>query len=114
MTRRLQADPPALPDLIAICDRLQERATTIERLQREQDADLRDVLRLAERTRQRDPFARDSLRLLSVAELSELTGLSADALYKLVQRGELPMRKVGGSLRIGVQEYREWWRGRAS
>lgn len=100
--------PPTPPDLGAICARLISRAASIEQLQREQDTDLRDVLRLVERVRQADAHDTTALRLLSMTELAELSGVSRATLYRLADTGELPARKVGGSWRISVADYRAW------
>lgn len=100
--------PPIPADLGEVCARLIDRAARIEQLQREQDADLRDAVRLAERARQADAHDPASLRLLSMTELAELSGVSRATLYRLADSGELPAKKIGGSWRISVAEYRVW------
>ncbi|MCB0216900.1 MAG: helix-turn-helix domain-containing protein [Chloroflexi bacterium] len=43
-----------------------------------------------------------------MTELADLSGVSRATLYRLADTGDLPARKVGGSWRISVADYRAW------
>lgn len=46
--------------------------------------------------------------LLRVAEAAELMGISRSKAYEMISAGILPSVRVGGSLRIPVDELRAW------
>lgn len=45
---------------------------------------------------------------LSVRQLAEWWGVSTDAIYQLVQKGDLPDRRVGGQIRVPVSAARAY------
>lgn len=47
-------------------------------------------------------------RLLKADELAERWGLNRATVYRLVQRGELPALRIGGSIRIDPREAEKW------
>jgi excisionase family DNA binding protein len=47
-------------------------------------------------------------RLLSVAEVADATGLSANAVYRAIWAGELRATKLRGRLRVPVRELDAW------
>lgn len=46
--------------------------------------------------------------LLRVAEAAELMGISRSKAYEMISAGILPSVRIGGSLRIPVDELRAW------
>jgi putative molybdopterin biosynthesis protein len=50
----------------------------------------------------------ETTNLLSVAETAQLLRVSRATAYRLIDRGDLPAHRVGGSLRIDRDELREW------
>jgi excisionase family DNA binding protein len=48
------------------------------------------------------------LRLLSVTEVAEATGLSPNAVYRAIWAGELLASKLRGRLRIQVADLEDW------
>ena len=91
-----------------LAERVEARLGELSRLQRELEVDARDLLRTVERTRQASVHDAAALRLLSMTELADLSGVSRATLYRLADTGDLPARKVGGSWRISVADYRAW------
>jgi excisionase family DNA binding protein len=50
------------------------------------------------------------LKLMSIRELSEQTGISRSKLYELIEGGDMPHYRIGGSIRISdaqIEEYLE-------
>jgi excisionase family DNA binding protein len=47
-------------------------------------------------------------RLLKADELAARWGLHRATVYRLVQRGELPALRIGGSIRIDPREAEAW------
>src|SRR5262249_18377899 len=55
------------------------------------------------------PAATDATpKLLKASELAERWGLHRATVYRLVQRGELPALRIGGSIRIDPAEAQAW------
>jgi excisionase family DNA binding protein len=50
---------------------------------------------------------------LKADELAERWGLNRATVYRLVQRGELPALRIGGSIRIDPREAERWLYGDA-
>lgn len=48
------------------------------------------------------------MRLLSVSEVSELTGLSESVLYRAIAGGELRASKLRGRLRVRTIDLEQW------
>lgn len=46
--------------------------------------------------------------LLKVSEAAELVGLGRSKLYELMQEGEVPVVRIGRSVRIPASGLREW------
>jgi excisionase family DNA binding protein len=47
-------------------------------------------------------------RLMTIQEVTELTGLSVSTLYKMVSQHRVPFVKLGGALRFHPVELEEW------
>jgi excisionase family DNA binding protein len=47
-------------------------------------------------------------------EVAELLGLGRSKVYALIASGELPSVKIGKSIRVPVEELRQWVHGRVS
>jgi excisionase family DNA binding protein len=52
-------------------------------------------------------------RLLKADEVAARWGLHRATVYRLVQRGELPALRIGGSIRIDPREAERWLYGDA-
>ncbi len=52
--------------------------------------------------------------VMTVEEVSDYLRLGKSTVYKLVQEGELPGRKVGGTWRFSREGLEEWLRERPS
>lgn len=50
---------------------------------------------------------------LTVADVVKLTKFSQNTIYGMLQRGELPRRKIRGRWRVRRSELTDWWLGRA-
>ena len=48
------------------------------------------------------------MKLMSIRELSEQTGVSRSKLYELVERGDLPHFRIGGAIKISDQQIEEY------
>jgi excisionase family DNA binding protein len=46
--------------------------------------------------------------LLRPTEAGEAIGVSRSKIYELLARGELPSIRIGGSVRVPLNELREW------
>jgi excisionase family DNA binding protein len=46
--------------------------------------------------------------LLRPAEAAEALGVSRSRVYELIQQGELPSVRIGGVVRVPVDQLREW------
>ena len=52
--------------------------------------------------------------LLRPAEAAEVIAVSRARVYQLLKTGDLPSIRVGGRLRVPIDELRAWVRGQAS
>ena len=52
--------------------------------------------------------------LVRPSEAAELLGLGRSKVYALIASGELPSVKIGKSIRVPVEELRQWVHGRVS
>lgn len=47
-------------------------------------------------------------RMLTIAEVSDLLGVSTKTVCRLSDRGDLPRHKIGSQVRISEQDYRAY------
>jgi excisionase family DNA binding protein len=52
--------------------------------------------------------------LLTATETAEVLGLGRTKVYALIASGELPSVRIGASVRVAVEELKDWLRERAS
>ena len=52
--------------------------------------------------------------LVRPSEAAELLGLGRSKVYALIASGELPSVKIGKSIRVPVEELRQWVHGRVN
>jgi excisionase family DNA binding protein len=75
----------------------------------EQDGDAaRRTSRRRSRARARSEHATAGRELLSVSEVSRITGLSANAVYRAIWSGELCASKLRGRLRVQKSDVEAW------
>lgn len=55
--------------------------------------------------------AEQSDYIMTVKDVAHYLKLARSTVYKLVQNGTLPARKVGGTWRFSQQQLEEWLRG---
>ncbi len=48
------------------------------------------------------------MKLLTVKQVAETLQISASKVYELISRGEIPVYRIGGALRIGERELSEY------
>lgn len=49
-----------------------------------------------------------AMKLMTVKQLEELTGISKSKLYDLVESGELAHYRIGGSVRVSAEQWSEY------